>query len=105
MNPFAKFDEPVLVTVIDCQAGAITFNAPGADVTPPKVAVMEVAPCERALNRAVDDPMVATERFDDAQVTRDVRFCVDPSEYVPVAVKSSVRPSGRFKAVVVTPID
>ena len=49
--------------------------------------------------------MVATDVFEDAQVTWLVMFCVLLSEYVPVAVNCCVAPVGMVGFAGVTAID
>ena len=53
--------------------------------TPDSVAEIVVVPAEAAAANPAEF-MVATTVADDAQVTWVLRFCVLPSEYVPVAV-------------------
>lgn len=62
-------------------------------VMPPKAAVMFALPVAAGTTTAGLPGMsktVATEVFDEAQVTSDVRSMVLPPEYVPVAVNWSV---------------
>jgi hypothetical protein len=60
-------------------------------VTVPEVAEMVVVPVARVVARP-PAAMVAVAVLDDAQVTEAVRFCVELSVYVPVAVNCCVRP-------------
>ena len=73
-------------------------------VTPPRLAVMEEVPVARALARPVVE-MVATEGVADAQVTWLVRFSVELSEKVPVAVNCSAAPTAMLGLAGVTVID
>jgi predicted nucleic acid-binding protein len=49
--------------------------------------------------------MAATAALDEFQVTEVVRFCVEPSEYVPVAVNCLDVPSAKLGLVGVTAIE
>ncbi|MGD0584440.1 MAG: hypothetical protein ABSA86_01505 [Oryzomonas sp.] len=53
--------------------------------TPPNAAVIVVEPAAVAEASPLA-AIVATPVLDDVQVTEVVRFCVEPFEYVPVAV-------------------
>ena len=57
--------------------------------TAPKVALMLVLPATTEVAKPLEPAaleIVAIVLSDEAQVTEDVRFCVDPSEKVPVAI-------------------
>ena len=83
------------VTAIDSSAafGAETVSVVAPE-TPADVADTVVVPIATALASPglLDAPNVATAVALDAQVTEDVRFCVEPSEYPPVAENCCVPP-------------
>lgn len=73
------------VIVIEVSVGAVTLKAAELEVIAPEVAVME----EEPILAAVAKPLlliVATVVLDELQVTVEVIFCVELSEYVPMAV-------------------
>ena len=77
-------------------------------VTPPSLAVMVDVPVPAAVARPCEPAvleMVATEVVAEAQVTWLVRFCVELSEKVPVAVNCSVSPLATVGLAGVTAID
>ena len=91
------------VTAIDCNTAAVTVK-PVEPVIPSKVAEIVTAPGLTA----VASPLlliVAHVTSDDFQVTSDVRFSVELSEKVPVAVNCSVSPTGKLVLAGVTVID
>ena len=70
------------VTWIEASVAVVTVRAAFGEVTPPKLALTEVAPVVAAVARPLDPDallMVATAIFEDAQVTDEVRFCAEPS--------------------------
>ena len=89
------------VTAIETSAGTVSVVLP---LTPPEFAEMVLVP----VARVVATPavlMVATVAVEDAHATVDVRFCVEPSVYVPVAVNGSVRPFATLGFAGVTAMD
>ena len=72
------------VTAIDCSAAAVTVNTV-EPVIPLSVALIVEVPAPTAVASPVLE-IVATEVVAEAQVTWLVRFCVELSVYVPVAV-------------------
>jgi hypothetical protein len=65
--------------------------------TPLSVALIVLVPTPTGLASPFESAallIVATVRSDEDQVTADVRFCVELSEYVPVAVNCCVPPPG-----------
>lgn len=60
--------------------------------TLPSVAAIVAVPCATALTTPVADTP-ATDEFEVVQFTVDVKFCVEPSEYVPVAVSCVLSPA------------
>jgi hypothetical protein len=54
--------------------------------------VIVAVPCALVLTRPVGETL-ATDVLDDDQFTDDVMFCVELSEYVPVAVSCALLPS------------
>ena len=88
--------------VIDCRVAAVTVSAIVFEVTPLWVAVMLLDP----IPAPVAIPLVlivAAAVLDEAQVAELLRFCVEPSVNVPVAVNWSVVPFAIdvFTAVIV----
>ncbi len=73
-------------------------------LTEPEVAVMVEEPAPTPVARP-ETLIVATPTFDEVQETDEVRFSVDLSENVPVAVNCSVSPAGRLVLTGVTAID
>ena len=73
--------------------------------TAANVAVIEVVPNDDPVARPVE-LIVTIEGFAAAHVTCDVRFCIEPSEKVPMAVNwTVVKPSARIGFAGVTAID
>jgi hypothetical protein len=73
-------------------------------LTMPEVAEMVVVPTATVVARP-PAAIVAAAGFVDAQVTVAVRFCVEPSEYVPVAVNCWVSPAATLGVAGVTVMD
>jgi hypothetical protein len=91
------------VTAIDLSTAAVTVKPVDPEIEP-SVAEMVTGPGETAVaNPAV--LIVAHVVSEDAQVTWFVKFSVDPSENVPVAVNCSVSPTGRLVLAGVIAID
>jgi hypothetical protein len=88
--PFAIEVFAVLMA-IDCRTAAVTLSATEFEVTPFCAALIFVVPVPAAVAKP-EALMVATEEFDDDQVTELVRFCELPSLKVPDAVNWSVVP-------------
>ncbi len=68
--------------------------------TPPDVAVIVVEPAATEVASPFEPTallIAATDVADELQVTVVVRFCVEPSEYVPVAVNCWVAPSAMLE--------
>jgi len=91
------------VTAIDVSAAAATVSVV-LPTTLPEVAEMVLVPVARVVATPAVS-MVATVAVEDAHATVDVRFCVEPSVYVPVAVNGSVRPFATLGFAGVTAID
>jgi hypothetical protein len=91
------------VTAIDWST-ADSIVSPVEPLTPPKVAEMVTGPGDTADARPAL-LIVAQVVSDDAQVTWVVRFSVELSENVPVAVNCSVSPAGKLVLAGVTAID
>ena len=70
---------------IDCSVAAVTVSVSEFDVIPFWVAVMVVEPVARLVARPLA-LMVAVAGLEEVQIADVVRFCVLPSESVPVAV-------------------
>ena len=70
----------------------------------PSVAEIVTGPGDTAAARPVL-PIVAHAVSEEAQVTDLVKFSVDPSDNVPVAVNCLVSPTGRLVLAGVTAID
>lgn len=82
--PFA-IEVVVAVIVIDWRVAAVTVTAIVLEVTPLCVAVMLLEP----LPAPVASPLVlivTADVFDEPHVVEFVRFCVEPSVNVPVAM-------------------
>jgi hypothetical protein len=76
------------VTARDTSVAGVTVRVVDPE-RPPDVAVMVVEPAVTEVASPLDPDallMVATAAAEEPQVTVVVRFCVVPSEYVPVAV-------------------
>lgn len=73
-------------------------------VTPPLAALIVLVPAATAVARPVE-LMVAWAVFEELQVTLPVRFCVEPSVKVPVAMNCWVVPSGMEGLAGVTAIE
>jgi hypothetical protein len=83
------------VTAIDRSVAEVTVSVVDPDVLP-NVAVIVVEPADADVASPLELAallMAATSAADEFQVTVVVRFCVVPSEYVPVAVNWRVVPS------------
>jgi hypothetical protein len=83
------------VIAMDTSVAAVTVSVVDPDMLP-SVAVIVVEPGVSDVARPLEPPallMVATPAVNEFQVTDVVRFCVVPSEYVPVAVNCRVVPS------------
>jgi hypothetical protein len=79
----------------DTSVAGVTASVALADMLP-DVAVIVVEPTATGVVSPFEPAvllMAATDVADELQVTVVVRFCVDPSEYVPVAVNCWVVPS------------
>ena len=76
---------------MDTSVAAVTVNVVLPEISP-DVAVIVVGPTAPAINDVASplEPatllMVATAATEDVQVTDDVRSCVGPAVYVPVAI-------------------
>ena len=64
--------------------GAPTVTVTGGLVTPESEPVISVVPCASVITRPAET--VATFVADEVQVTEAVRFWLEPSLYLPVAV-------------------
>jgi hypothetical protein len=85
---------------------AATTVSPVFPLTVPDVAVIVVVPLSvSAVSNPPGEVIVAVVVFDELQVTVEVRFCVDPSLYVPVAVNCVRVPSGTEAFAGVTAIE
>lgn len=82
--PFA-IEELLPLMVIDCSVATVTVNGRMLDVIPPRVAVMLVEPPPTPVARPLE-LMVATVGLEEVQLTKLVRFLVEPSLNVPIAV-------------------
>ena len=82
--PFA-IEELLPLMVIDCSVETVTVNGRMLDVIPPRVAVMLVEPPPTPVTRPLE-LTVATVRLEEVQFTKLVRFLVEPSLNVPIAV-------------------
>jgi hypothetical protein len=91
------------VTAIDSKTAAVIVN-PVVPVTPSRVADIVTGPGLTALASPAL-LMVAQVVSEEAQFTSVVRFSVELSENVPVAVNCSVSPTGRLVFAGVTAID
>ncbi len=98
--PHAKVADPVAVI-------AVTLSVADPD-TLPDVAVIVDVPAARQDARPLDPAallIAATVVLDELQVTDAVRFCVVPSEYVPIAVNCLVVPAALVELEGVIEID
>jgi len=78
-------EEFVVLIVIDCNVAAVTVSDTEFDVIPPCVAVMVADPPPTPFAKPL--PLtIATDVFEEFQLTELVRFCVEPSLNVPIAV-------------------
>ena len=78
-------EELVVLIVIDCNVAAVTVSATVLDVTPPCEAVTVAVPVPTPLAKPL--PLIETaDVFEEFQLTEFVRFWVEPSLNVPVAV-------------------
>src|SRR5271166_5954489 len=91
------------VTAIDCKAAAVTVRTVDP-VMPLSVALMVEVPVATPVARPAV-VIVATDVVAEAHVTWLVRFAVELSEYVPVAVNCSVSPLAMLGLAGVTAID
>ena len=78
-------------TAIDCSVAAVTVSTAVFEVTPLSEAVMLLVPVPTPEARP-EALIVATLAVPEVQLTDEVRFCVEPSLYVPVAVNCCVWP-------------
>ncbi len=95
------------VTAIDTRVAAVTVSGT-EPVMLPKVALTVAEPCPVEVARPAEPDTlltVATAFDEEAQVTCEVRFCVDPSLYVPVAVNCWSVPSATLALGGVMAID
>jgi hypothetical protein len=95
------------VIAMDTSVAAVTVSVVDPDL-PPNVAVIVVEPAVTDVARPLEPDallMVATPAVNEFQVTDVVRFCVVPSEYVPVAVNCRVVPSTMLGLVGVIAMD
>jgi hypothetical protein len=80
--------------VIDCRVAGVTVRVVVPEI-PSIAAVMVVEPTARAVANPLEPAVLlieATAPSDELQVTCVVRSCVEPSEYLPVAVNCWVVP-------------
>ncbi len=91
-------------TTIEVSVAATTVS-PVLPLTVPDVAVIVVVPLSVSAVATPAAVIVAVVVFDELQVTVEVRFCVDPSLYVPVAVNCVRVPSGTEAFAGVTAIE
>ena len=91
------------VTAIEVTTAGVTVSVV-VPLTVPSVTVMVEEPVVNVEAKPLAE-IVATTVFDDAQATVSVRFCVEPSLYVPVAVNCSVSPFGTDGLTGVNAID
>ena len=90
------------VTASDASTAEVTVTIVEPD-TEPDAAEIVVWPRPAAVARPA--VIVATLADEELQVTVEVRFCVLPSVYVPVAVNCCLVPSGMDGFAGVTPIE
>src|SRR5262249_30766847 len=90
-------------TAIEISTAGGTGSAALAGVAP-RGAAIDDGPGARAADNAAPW-MRAAAGLAAAQITWEVRFCVELSEYVPVAVKGSVSPLAMFGLAGVTRIE
>ena len=82
-------------TAIEINIAGVTVKVVDPDLLP-SVAVIVVDPTTTGVTNPFEPAallMAATDADDEPQVTAVVRFCVEPSEYVPVAMNCWVVPS------------
>jgi hypothetical protein len=91
------------VRAIDVTSAGVTVNVV-VPLTAPDVAVITVDPVA-SVEATPELEMVATDALAEAHVTDVVRLTVDPSEYVPVALKSSASPLAMLGLVGATAIE
>ena len=91
------------VTAMETRRGAVTVSGVEPE-TFPCLAEIVVLPCVE-VEAKPDALIVATVVFEDAQVTLPVIFCIEPSEYVPVAVNCWPFPAGTDGLAGVTAMD
>ena len=103
--PFAIVTVGAPESTIEVSVAATTVS-PVLPLTVPEVAVIVVVPLSvSAVSNPPGEVIVAVVVFDELQVTVEVRFCVDPSLYVPVAVNCVRVPSGTEAFAGVTAIE
>lgn len=90
--------------VIEVSVAVVTVRVAELLVIDPEVAVIFVEPALTAVAKPLL-LIVATEVLEEAQVTLEVRFCVDPLEKVPVAVNCCVALRARTVLAGVTAIE
>jgi hypothetical protein len=91
------------VTAMDCSVAVVTVNTV-EPLTDPRVALIELVPVDTPVAKP-PAVIVATEGVAEAHVTLPVRFCVELSLYVPVAVNCCVVPLAIDGLAGVTAID
>jgi hypothetical protein len=99
----SRIEALVGVTAIETGAAGETVSVVCPE-TVPEAAVMVAGPVACEMPNPVDET-VATADADELQTTVEVRFCVLPSEYVPVAANCCVVPKGIVLFAGVTAID
>jgi hypothetical protein len=85
------------VIAMETSAAGVTVRVVVSEMFP-TVAVIDVEPMDIGVTKPFESAallMAAIDSFDEPQVTVAVRFCVEPSEYAPVAVNCWVVPSAR----------
>jgi hypothetical protein len=95
------------VTAMETSVTEVTASEVDPEILP-DVAVIVVEPAATEVVNPLEPAallMAAIVAADDFQVTDVVRFCVEPSEYVPVAVNCLVVPSAMLGLVGVTAMD
>jgi hypothetical protein len=94
VDPAVREEASGVTTIESSVAGVIVKRVD--PVMLPDVAVIVVEPVARGVTKPFEPAallMAATDAVDEPQVTAVVRFCVEPSEYVPLAVNCWVVPS------------
>ena len=80
---------------MDTSVAGVTVSATAGDVTPLRLAwilVLPTAAAEASPLVPALSLMLATAGLEEDQFTTEVRFCVEPSEKLPVAMNCSVTP-------------